>query len=154
MYNNKKPIVVVLWASFIQSNIDLLNSFEAVYPEWRKKYGVKIIPISIEKGFRRKKARKLIYKKKWPFSFYFDHEHRFFIKSSPSNAVPQILIYDKDYHLIERFNHTVSNYTFDNDDVVKMPNKVKKPNLTNEFSNLECDLTLYKNVLEFINSKN
>ena len=52
MYNNKKPIVVVLWASFIQSNIDLLNSFEAVYPEWRKKYGVKIIPISIEKGFR------------------------------------------------------------------------------------------------------
>jgi thiol-disulfide isomerase/thioredoxin len=154
MYNINKPIIVVIWASFIQSNIDLLDSFEEIYPEWKKKYGVKIIAISIEKKHKRKNALKLINDKKWSFSFYFDHQNKFFIKSSPSNAVPQILIYDKNYHLIERFKHTISNYTFDNDDVIEMPNKVKKINLTNKFSNLDCDLTPYENVLEFIKSKN
>ncbi|MCF8272869.1 MAG: redoxin domain-containing protein [Flavobacteriaceae bacterium] len=150
IYNNNKPIIIVIWASFIKSNIDLLNSFKEVYPEWQKTYGVKIIAISMEKRYRKKDALAQIKENKWPFNFYFDYEQMYFIRSSPSRAVPQVLIYDKNYNLIERFNHTVSNYDYDNQDVINMPNKVKRINLTNEFSNLDCDLTLYKDVLDSI----
>lgn len=149
-YNIDKPIIVVIWASFIESDIDLLNSFKAIYPEWQKAYGVKIVAISMEKKFHRKKALKLIKDNNWPFNFYFDYDQSYFVKSSRSRAVPQVLIYDKNYHLIERFNHTISNYNFDNQDVVNMPKKVKKENLTNKHSNLNCDLTPYEEVLESI----
>ena len=103
IYNRDKPLIITFWAPFPGCE-ELLNSFKEVYPEWQKDYKVKIIVLYIGPKITRKKTVKLIADNKWPFEFYFDFKGHLFSKMTKSNIIPQALIYDGSFNLLERIS--------------------------------------------------
>ncbi len=152
LYNIDKPIIIEFWATYCAPCIDLLNSYKSVYKKWQKDYGVKIVVISIEPRIKKKRAIKMIQENEWPFNFYFDYNQDLYSKMTNLNIVPQTLIYDKKFNIIGKFKGIKPNYGYKLINGKVSNEKIKIKN--NKFSNLDCDLTDYENVLEFITSKN
>ena len=147
--NNGKPIIIDFWASTCKPCIDLLDSYEQVYKEWHEKYGVKIYVISVDKGFRRKKALELIREHQWSFEFYFDKNNNLFNEISSKNAVPQTFIYDGHFNLLGKQTGVKPNFGYR---IIngKISDEKVQINPKGKYSHLACDLTQYEEILEFI----
>lgn len=143
-YNSGKPIIVEFWGSYCAPCIDLLDSFHAVYNNWQEETGVKIIVISTEPKYRRKKALKIIKEKGWNFEFYFDYKKTLFNKLTKLNVVPQTFIYNGNLQLIGSFKGVKPNigYCLKDGEVKKI-----KINSKGKYGHLDCDLTEYEKVL-------
>lgn len=153
IYNIDKPIIVEFWATSCKPCIDLLNSYKFVYKDWQKKYGVKIVAISIDPKSRRKKVLKMIKDNQWPFHFYLDYNKELFKKMTKTNRIPRTFIYDGNFTMLGKFLGVKPNFGYK---VVngKITDEKIRTNTTSKFGHLDCDLKQYEDFLEFIKENN
>lgn len=151
--NFGKPIIIEFWATHCKPCIQQLNSFKEIYKEWQEEYGVKIIVVSIDKRYNRKKALRFIKENKWPFEFYFDFNNHLFNKIGKGNVIPQTIIYNKDFKKVMRFSGTRANFGYKLTEDGKISDEKVRINNKGKYKDLDCDLTHYEEVLkEFVNN--
>ncbi len=147
--NLGKPLLLEFFGTHCKPCIDLLDSFKEVYPEWQKKYGLKIIVIVGDKKSKRKKMLRMIKEHDWPFQFYFDYERKLTESITSSNIVPQTVIYDGQFQMVGKFLGVKPNYGYKVVDG-NITGKKVKINTSGKYKDLECNLTDYENTLEFL----
>jgi len=99
LYNFNKPIIIDFWASYCKPCIQKFELYKKVYHDWKEKYGVKIIIVSIDERKYQKDARKLIENRKLPFEVYFDPKKELLKKLSDHKTVPQSFIFDDNFNI-------------------------------------------------------
>ncbi len=72
--SNGKIQLVSLWATWCGPCKVELNALEKVYPDWKEKYDVEIIAVTLDNSRMVKRAETLAEKEGWPYTFFSDAE--------------------------------------------------------------------------------
>lgn len=70
--NGENPIILSFWATWCGPCLEELKSIKAIYPNWKKESGVKLIAISIDRERQLPRVKKMVAEKDWPFEVYMD----------------------------------------------------------------------------------
>lgn len=149
IFNNGKPVIIEFWTTTCAPCITLLDSYHKVYAEWQKKYGVKIVAVSIDPSYRYKKIKELIMEKGWEFEFYMDPEKKLYKKMYSGNVIPITFVLNGAMQVQEKFHGIKPNFAYCIDSKTNELMKVRL-NTDSKYANLDCDLTQYEMVLENI----
>ena len=70
--SNGKIQLVSLWATWCGPCRMELDALNKVYPEWKEKYDVEIVAITLDNKRAVGRAKKMFADKEWPFTFFHD----------------------------------------------------------------------------------
>ena len=71
---NGKIQLVSLWATWCGPCKQELNALHKVYPDWKEKYDVEIIAITLDNARMVKRAEAMAERESWPYTFFTDTE--------------------------------------------------------------------------------
>ncbi len=70
--SNGKIQLISLWATWCGPCKVELNALEKVYPDWKEKYDVEIVAITLDNSRMVKRAITMAEKESWPYTFFSD----------------------------------------------------------------------------------
>lgn len=114
-----------------------------------KKYGVKIIVVSIDNESKREKALTIIKDNNWSFEFYFDYDKKLYAKVDKTKTIPQTIVYDANFKEIV---HTTGikpkiKYIFK-----EGKKEIDYEMIEGNYAGFKCDLKEYETALIRINN--
>jgi len=101
--NNGKITIVSFWATWCVPCKRELDVYADIYDEWKEKYDIEIIAITIDNVRGLSKVKPLVAQKQWPFTVLSDLNEEL-KKSMNFVAVPQTFILDKKGNIV--FDHS------------------------------------------------
>ncbi len=89
--NDGKPMIIDFWATWCSPCKKELNAIAAVYEDWQKETGVKVIAVSIDDSRNSPKVAPFVKGRDWPFEVYID-ENSDFKRAMDVNEIPHTFI--------------------------------------------------------------
>ena len=96
---NGKIQLVSLWATWCGPCKVELNALQKVEAEWKEKYDVEIIAITLDNARSLKKAEALAERQKWPYTFFTDAEGTL-AGNLGVRGIPYSMLIDQDGNIV------------------------------------------------------
>jgi thiol-disulfide isomerase/thioredoxin len=90
---NGKPKIVSLWATWCGPCRMELNALKAVYPKWKKNYGIEIIAISVDVPAMAGRAKKMFETNAWNYTFMHDNKQEL-LSALGIQSIPYSMLID------------------------------------------------------------
>lgn len=75
--NGDAPVIISFWATWCAPCLKELESISALYGDWQKESGVKLIAISIDRIRQLERVKTLVKDKSWAYQVYMDQSGDF-----------------------------------------------------------------------------
>lgn len=116
----KKDKITVLnfWATWCNPCKKELDIIKDLYPEWKEKYDVEFIAISIDDTRQVRRVKPLVAQKGWKYSIYTD-EKGDLMRSLNFQTIPQTFLLDKNKNIIYSHNGYIAGDEFELEEQIK-----------------------------------